>query len=122
MVSNYVKKGLVANAVKKQYYREQIAYLFFIAVAKNVLSMENLSLFIGIQKETYTVKKAYDYFCDELENVMEYVFGIKSDLASVGTDETEQKHMLRNTIITAAYKIYLDCCFDVIREDQEFEE
>ena len=113
MVSNYVKKGLVANAVKKQYYREQIAYLFFIAVAKNVLSM---------QKESYSVKKAYDYFCEELENVMEFVFGIKSDLASVGTDETEEKHMLRNTIITAGYKIYLDCCFDVIREDHDFEE
>ena len=122
MVSNYVKKGLVANAVKKQYYREQIAYLFFIAVAKNVLSMENLSLFIGIQKETYTVKKAYDYFCAELENVMEYVFGIKSELANVGSDETEEKHMLRNTIITAAYKLYLDCCFDAIRADYEFQE
>ena len=53
---------------------------------------------------------------------MEYVIGIKNELASVGSDETAQKHMLRNTIITAAYKIYLDCCFDVIREDQEFEE
>ena len=34
MISNYVKKGLIANPVKKQYSREQIAYLFFIAVAK----------------------------------------------------------------------------------------
>ena len=122
MVSNYVKKGLVANAVKKQYYREQIAYLIFIAVAKNVLSMENLSLFIQLQKESYSVKKAYDYFCAELENVMEYVFGIKSELASVGSDETEEKYMLRNTIITAAYKLYLDCCFDTIRADYEFDD
>ena len=122
MVSNYVKKGLVANAVKKQYYREQIAYLFFIAVAKNVLSMENLSLFISIQKESYPAKKAYDYFCDELENVMEFVFGLKDSLDDVGSDHTEEKTMLRSTIITAAYKIYLDCCFDVIREDFESEE
>ena len=28
MISNYVKKGLIANPVKKQYSREQIAYLF----------------------------------------------------------------------------------------------
>lgn len=119
MVSNYVKKGLVANAVKKQYYREQIAYLFFIAVAKNVLSMENLSLFISIQKESYPVKKAYDYFCDELENVMEFVFGMKDALDDIGQDDTEEKTMLRSTIITVAYKIYLDCCFDVIREDYE---
>ena len=43
MISNYVKKGLVANPVKKQYDREQIAYLFFIAVAKNVLSLDALT-------------------------------------------------------------------------------
>lgn len=28
MIANYVKKGLIANPVKKQYGREQIAYLF----------------------------------------------------------------------------------------------
>ena len=27
-----------------------------------------------------------------------------------------------NTIITAAYKIYLDCCFDLIRADYEGDE
>ena len=119
MVSNYVKKGLVANAVKKQYYRDQIAYLIFIAVAKNVLSMENLNLFITMQKESYTTQKAYEYFCAELENVMEYVFGLKDTLSTVGEDDTEEKVMLRNTIIAAAHKIYLDCCFDVIRADYE---
>lgn len=119
MVSNYVKKGLVANAVKKQYYRDQIAYLIFIAVAKNVLSMENLNLFITMQKESYTTQKAYEYFCAELENVMEYVFGLKNTLSTVGEDDTEEKVMLRNTIIAAAHKIYLDCCFDVIRADYE---
>ena len=40
MVSNYVKKGIIAKPVKKQYYAEQIAYLFFVVVAKNQLSME----------------------------------------------------------------------------------
>ena len=40
MISNYVKKGLIANPVRKQYDREQIAYLFFIAVAKSVLTLE----------------------------------------------------------------------------------
>ena len=122
MVSNYVKKGLVANAVKKQYYRDQIAYLIFIAVAKNVLSMENLNLFITMQKESYTAQKAYEYFCAELENVMEYVFGLKDSLDTVGEDDTEEKVMLRNTIIAAAHKIYLDCCFDVIRADYEAED
>ncbi|MBO7208453.1 MAG: DUF1836 domain-containing protein, partial [Clostridia bacterium] len=40
MISNYVKKGLIPNPIKKQYNREQIAYLIFIASAKLVLSMD----------------------------------------------------------------------------------
>ena len=62
MVSNYVKKGLVENPVKKQYDREQIAYLFFIAVAKNMLSMEDIRLLFEKQHNTYEPKRAYDYF------------------------------------------------------------
>ena len=37
MISNYVKKKLVPNPVKKQYGRDQIAYLIFIALSKRVL-------------------------------------------------------------------------------------
>ena len=46
MISNYVKKSLIANPVRKQYGREQIAYLFFIAIAKSVLSLDALTGFI----------------------------------------------------------------------------
>ena len=43
MVSNYVKKGYITNPTHKQYSADQIAYLFFISVAKSVLSMENIA-------------------------------------------------------------------------------
>lgn len=111
MISNYVKKGLVDNPVKKQYGREQIAYLIFIAVAKNVLTLDELMLCISIQKQTYTPQKAYDYFCDELENLLAYVFGLKEEVAAVGQDSTEEKEMLRNTIIAAVHKFYLRIYF-----------
>ena len=62
MISNYVKKGLIDNPVKKQYRREQIAYLFFIAVAKNVLSLDALQYFIQLQQRTYPMERAYNYF------------------------------------------------------------
>ena len=42
MVSNYVKKGLIENPVKKQYDREHIAVLLMIAVVKTVLSLEEV--------------------------------------------------------------------------------
>lgn len=114
MISNYVKKGLIANPVKKQYNREQIAYLIFIAVAKSVLSMEDIKLLFELQRQIYTPQKAYDYFRLELENVLLVVFGLKEAMETVGSDQNETKTLLRNTIITVAHKVYLDKAFAAI--------
>lgn len=108
MISNYVKKGLVDNPVKKQYGREQICYLIFIAIAKSVLSMEDIRLLIELQKQSYPGRTAYDYFCTELENVVGFVFGLKDTLDTVGTNHADTKTLLRNTIIAVAHKAYLD--------------
>lgn len=115
MISNYVKLKLVSNPVRKQYSREQIAYLMFIAVVKMVLSMEDLKLIISIQKATYDTQRAYDYYCSELENMLEYVFGFKEEPVDVGIDDTDEKLMLRNTIITVAHKVYLTTLFRLTR-------
>ena len=114
MISNYVKKGLVTNPIKKRYDREQIAYLIFIALAKSVLSLDTLAVFIRMQKNTYSAEKTYDYFCTELENVLAFVFGQKQMLDDVGEDSTEEKRLLRSTIIAIAYKIYLERSFAAI--------
>jgi len=119
MISNYVKKKLVDNPVKKQYSREQIAYLFFIAVTKSVMSLEELQLLIGLQKLTYSMDVAYEYFRKELENVLQYVFGLKPQLDTVGTDATEEKNILRNTIMAVAHKVYLDQTLLLMRQTED---
>lgn len=113
MISNYVKKKLIANPVRKQYNRDQIVYLFFVAVAKNVLSLDNLDRFIRLQERTYTTDRAYNYFCDELENILAFVFGLKDSPAAVGTESSDEKMMLRSAIICFCYKIYLQKCFQL---------
>lgn len=118
MISNYVKKGLVSNPLKKQYDREQIAYLIFIAIAKTVLSMEDIKLLIETQKQTYDSEVAYNYFEAELKNVLSYVFGIKNSLAEMGEDSTEQKIILRNLIITVSHKVYLEKSFALLRNNK----
>jgi len=117
MVSNYVKKGLIPNPVKKLYDREQIAWLIFIAVAKSVLSLEDIGLLIELGKKSYPTPRAYEYFVREFMNVLHYVFGLKETLDNVGVDSTEEKALLRNTIFTVALKIYLDMCFAAIHGD-----
>ena len=121
MVSNYVKKGLVPNPVKKRYSREQIAYLIFIALAKSVLSLDNLSLFIQMQKDSYDTEAAYEYFQDELLNVLDFVFGQKLVLEDVGQDSTDEKKMLRYTIIAISHKIYLERCFSAISRSKNLD-
>ena len=108
---------VMANPVKKQYSREQIAYLFFIAVAKSVLSLDSLRKFIALQQQTYTVERAYNYICAELENVLAFVFGTKNTMDSVGRDSTDEKEMLRCTIIAFCHKIYLEKCFQAMSAD-----
>ena len=108
MISNYVKKNLISHPVKKQYDRDQIAYLTFIAVAKSVLSMNEIAVMVRIQQESYTPQVAYDYFCSEFENILQYIFGLKETVDTIGYDDTPQKQMLRNLIISVSHKIYLN--------------
>ena len=59
MISNYVEQGLLEKPVRKLYHREQIAYLFFIATAKTVLSLEDIQILIQLQRRTYSTETAY---------------------------------------------------------------
>ena len=119
MISNYVKKGLVDNPVKKQYDRQRIAYLFFIVVTKNVISLDNLALLIAMQKRTYSNQRAYDYFCDELENILGCVFEQKETLDIIGVDSGNEKRMLRSAIIAVAHKFYLECSFALMETESD---
>lgn len=121
MVSNYVKKGYIANPVRKQYSADQIACLFFISMAKSVLSMENIVRLIGMQKQMYTSEAAYDFFCEEIENTLRYTFGLKDHLDQVGTpeDRSEAKAILRSTIAAVTHIIYLSNRFETMKAPEE---
>ena len=115
MISNYVKKGLISNPTKKQYCREQIAYLFFIAVAKQVLSLDALQNFIRVQQSSYRLEIAYNYFVAEFENQLEYCFELKSSPEKVGEDQlSNEKRLLYSCIGSVTQKIYLEKCLRII--------
>lgn len=114
MVSNYVKKDLVANPVKKQYNRDQIAYLMFIAMAKSVLQLEDLKLFIGVQKNSYDSETAYNYFATEMEKILQTVFTQGDYVDGDEQSFTLEKNMLRNTAVAISHKVYLEKFFAII--------
>ena len=116
MVSNYVKKGIISHPVKKKYTREQLASLIYIVVSKTVLSMENIDTLFKMQREHCSAGTAYDIFCEELEASLSVVFGSKATQPE--TTLNDERLLLRSTIFAAVNKIYLDCCFDALRQEQ----
>ena len=114
MISNYVKKGLVASPVKKQYFADQIVHLIAITILKNVVSLENISELFSRQVKVYTDEIAYNYFCQELENMLQFQFGLKDSVEDVGVTSSFVKKMLRSAIIAVSHMIYLHSCFKVI--------
>lgn len=118
MVSNYVKKGYIPNPVKKQYDTEQIARLLFITIVKNSITMENIGRLFILQRNRYSPDIAYNYFCDELENVLMLTFGLKETYDQIGKTDTREKQMLRSLIIAVANTIYLSDCFDRVNWDE----
>ena len=134
MISNYVKLGYLRRPVKKQYDREQIAALLFIAVSKQVLSMDNIGkLFrmqveLGSMEESYTAFKAdFDYLLDSIWNQKVMDSGQVSAFmqpqgAYLAYEERspvspEEAYMLLWQVASAdAYSIYLNELFSHMSE------
>lgn len=118
MISNYVKKGLIESPQKKQYSREQLAYLMFIALAKNILSLDGLADFISLQRRTYPLETAYDYFCQEFESLLFFSFEL-SDTVETGYDTlSDEKRLLYTCIVAVVQKVYLEKCLRAISEEE----
>ena len=49
-----------------------------------------------------------------LENVLHNVFGLKDAMDRIGSDDTDEKTILRNIIIAVAHKAYLNKCLAIL--------
>ena len=77
---------------------------------------ENIDTLFKMQQEYCSAGTAYDIFCEELETSLSVVFGGKT--AQPQTTLNDERLLLRSTIFAAVNKIYLDCCFDALRQEQ----
>lgn len=116
MISNYVKKGIVSAPVKKQYNEEIIAHLIFISMAKSVVSIDHISHLFDMKRATYDSPTAYDYFCNEFENMLAYSAGIKDHIEVVGKTESETKMILRSVIVALSHLTFVNYCFEIARQ------
>lgn len=122
MISNYVKKGLLPNPVKKKYFAEHIAHLFFITIAKTTISLENVQLLLGMQKRSYEVSTAYDYMCKELENMILYIFGYKTNMDECGETDSQERDILYSLVFSVAHVVHLHARFKEFKECKKEEQ
>ena len=117
MISNYVKKGIISNPVKKQYSRDQIAYLIFIAICKSVLSLDALDAFLQLQRQSYPLQKAYDYFVREFESLLLFTFELTDTADMFPETSSDEKRLLYTCIIAAVQKVYLEKYLEALTEE-----
>lgn len=99
MLTNYVKHKIVSKVSKKTYSRDQIAHFIFIAMTKNILSLNNISKVFEVKDNEF--EKFYDYFIDILIN---YLKG--------NEDNNDNKEaMIINIVKAVTHKMELDIYF-----------
>ena len=118
MGSNYVKQHLIPGPVKKAYWQESIAYLMVLSYIKTAMSLEDIRLMMQVQRRSYDLETAYDYFCAELENLLRYVCGLSPAPSEIGTTHTEEKELLRTALFSITYKLYMDQYLKFYREEE----
>ena len=120
MVSNYVKQKIIPGPEKKSYGVDSIAYLIIVTYLKNTVSMEDIRFLLGVQQDSYQLSVAYDYFCEELEDLLRYVIGIQ-ETPSVIDHMHPQKELLRTALFSVTYKIYLAYRIALLRQEEQLE-
>lgn len=119
MISNYVKRGLLPSPQKKQYSREQIAYLMFIAVGKSVLSLDALNDFLRLMENSFPTDRAYNRFCQEFEDILRFTFELADTIEVRGEDTCIERRLLYTCVVSAVQKIYIEKNLEILAAERK---
>ena len=106
MISNYVKHDIIANPVKKLYYRDQIASLIFITLSKGETSLDNLKNLLDRQVMISDTEKAYSYFADTFNRKLHDIF--RNEKNDSVREEKGRKHLVNTIVSAVVHQIYLN--------------
>jgi hypothetical protein len=94
-------------------------YFIFISIAKTVISIDDVAMLYKKQRELYDIPAAYAYFCEEFENMLLYISGLKEQVDNVGVTESKLKTTLRSVIMAAANIVFVNNSLDILRESTD---
>ena len=119
MINNYTKQGLIKRPVKKRYDKEQVAYLLYICLAKNVMQIANIKELIRTQKMDYDSEVAYNFFCDAFENALQKVFNNTEPKPLYVSEMTAPVFLLNATVDTITQQIYLNKYLGLLTKEKQ---
>lgn len=109
MISNYIKNKAIPAPEKKKYRRDHLCHLFVTCILKQVFSVQQIAAFYEIQRATYPIEIAYDYFCTEFENAIKEAFHFTGQaLPAIETKRTEQTVLVRAIVLAVSNRIYAE--------------
>lgn len=114
MVNNWIKLKALPSPVRKKYYRDHICYFLVLGSLKQVFTVQQIGTFFEIQRRTYPIESAYNFFCTEFENSVKEAFEFTGNaLPIVETKRTEETILTRSMVLAAANRIYVDKCLTI---------
>ena len=109
MLNHYIKNKALMPAVNKKYYREHLCYIIIISILKPVFSVGQIAKMFEVQRQTYDLETAYNYFCSEFENALKECFDFTgTPLPSLETKRTQQTILIRAIVLAVSNRIYVE--------------
>ncbi len=73
MINNYVKLNLLPAPIAKKYTRQHVAFIFAIAILKDVFEIVQIREGILYETQVLGLKQAYNLFVTEVENAVRMI-------------------------------------------------
>ena len=125
MINNYVKAKIISSPVDKLYTREQIGYILFISLLKNITSLKNIASLLSFEKSYEGSKEELYDFCKELEEdsfsktsetIKEEIEKIHSSLSEEDFSKKLALIALKLYITSSSQKIIADSIMNYLNE------
>ena len=80
-------------------------------------TLKDIQVLMDMQRRFGDIRLSYNFFCEELENALNYVFGMGPSLQELSEDIPDEGLLIRKTVVAVSHKIYLDTYLRLLSEE-----
>ncbi len=110
MINNYVKQKIVKPPINKKYDRVHLSYFMVVCLLKGFMNISELCSGFELILKNYTVKDAYNVFCEELESAIKCAF--TNTAPPENTNLSDELHIIRSMCTSFANLTLVHCMIE----------